>query len=178
MFPYRLSQAYIIAAKQTNNRNVPSLALAICSRLCVNPTNSRRAGGRIHNNTIGMVIHSHHGPLARYVILQVAYTSGMPGTFSPPPRVSDPDMHHVTHVPWCMRELLTSGFLWSRRWGKRSRDSWCMCNPQFYVSSKRPMHINILSIFDRQWLTNNPALRLGHGQVITTTQNYEMYVLI
>ena len=29
----------------------------------------------------------------------------MPGTFSSPLRVSDPDMHHgacVTHVPWCM----------------------------------------------------------------------------
>ena len=33
-------------------------------------------------------------------------------------RVSDSDMHHgtcVTHVPWCMPGLLTSGFLW-RRW--------------------------------------------------------------
>ena len=31
---------------------------------------------------------------------------GMPGTFSPAPRVSDPDMHHgtcVTHVPWWCR---------------------------------------------------------------------------
>ena len=43
-----------------------------------------------------------HGPLTRYVKLRVAHTPGMPGTFSPPPRVSDPDMHHgtcVTHVP-------------------------------------------------------------------------------
>ena len=37
-----------------------------------------------------------------------------------PPRVSDPDMHHgtcvthVTHIPGS----LTSGFFWSRRWGK------------------------------------------------------------
>ena len=41
----------------------------------------------------------------------------MPGTFSPSPRVSDPDMHHgtyVTHVPWCMPGSLTSGFFWSR----------------------------------------------------------------
>ena len=46
-----------------------------------------------------------HGPLTRYVKLWVARALGMPGTFSPPPRVSDPDMHHdtcVTHVPWCM----------------------------------------------------------------------------
>ena len=43
-----------------------------------------------------------HGPLARYVKLRVAHAPGMPGTFSPPPRVSDPDMHHgtcVMHVP-------------------------------------------------------------------------------
>ena len=47
-----------------------------------------------------------------------AHAPGMPGTFSPPPQVSDPDMHHgmcVMHVLWCMPELLTSGFLWSRR---------------------------------------------------------------
>ena len=45
----------------------------------------------------------------------------MPGTFSPQPRVSDPDMHHgtcVTHVPWCMPGSLTSSFLWSRWRGK------------------------------------------------------------
>ena len=50
-------------------------------------------------------------------------TPGNSGTFSPPPHVSDPDMHHgtcVTHVPWCMPGSLTNGFLWSRLWGKRS----------------------------------------------------------
>ena len=62
--------------------------------------------------------------------------------FPRPPRVSDPDMHHgtcVTHVPWCMSGSLTSGFLSSRWWGKRSRHSRRMRNPQFYVSGKRPM---------------------------------------
>ena len=39
-----------------------------------------------------------HGPLARYVYLRVAHAPGVPGTFSAPPRVSDPDMHHGTHV--------------------------------------------------------------------------------
>ena len=34
---------------------------------------------------------------------------------------------------------LTSGFLWSRWRGKRSRHSRRMRNPQFYVSGKRPM---------------------------------------
>ena len=83
-----------------------------------------------------------HGPLARCVKLRVAHAPGMPGTFSPTPRVSDPDMHHgtcVTHVPWCMPGSLTSGFLWSRWRGKRSRHSRRMRNPQFCISGKRPM---------------------------------------
>ena len=83
---------------------------------------------------------SGNGPLTRYAKMQVAHAPGMPGTFSPPPRVSDPDMHHgtcVTHVPWCMPGSLTSGFLWSRWRGKRSRHSRRMRNSQFY--GKRPM---------------------------------------
>ena len=50
-----------------------------------------------------------------------AHAPGMPGTFSPSPQVSDPDMHHgtcVTHVPWCMPGSLTSGFLLNRRRGE------------------------------------------------------------
>ena len=57
-------------------------------------------------------------PLITCGKLQVAHAPGMPGTFSPPPRVSDPNMHHgtcVTHVPWCTPGSLNSGFLW-RRW--------------------------------------------------------------
>ena len=45
----------------------------------------------------------------------------MPGTFSPSPQVSDPDMHHgtcVTHVPWCMPGSLYSNFFWNWRRGK------------------------------------------------------------
>ena len=64
-----------------------------------------------------------------------AHAPGMPGTFSPSPQVSDPDMHHgtcVTHVPWCMPGSLTSGFIWNRH-SRRMR------NLQFYVSGKRPM---------------------------------------
>ena len=83
-----------------------------------------------------------HGPLTRYAKLWVAYATGMPGTFSPPLRVSDPDMHHgtcVMHVPWCISGGLTSYFLWSQGWGKRSRHSRCMQNPQFCVSGKRPV---------------------------------------
>ena len=42
--------------------------------------------------------HSFHGPLARYIKLRVAHAPGMPGTFSLPLQVSDPDMHHGTCV--------------------------------------------------------------------------------
>ena len=41
---------------------------------------------------------NYHGPLARYVQLRVAHAPGMPGTFSPSPRVSDPDKHHARAV--------------------------------------------------------------------------------
>ena len=83
-----------------------------------------------------------NGPLARYVTLRDAHASGMPGTFSPPPRVSDAGMHHgtcVAHVPWCMPASLTSGFRWSRGGEKRSRHSRRMHNSHFYVSGKRPI---------------------------------------
>ena len=83
-----------------------------------------------------------HGPLARYVKLRVAHASWIPGTISPSPRVNDPDMHHgkcVTHLPWCMPGWLTSGFLWSRWRGKRSRPSRRMRDPQLYVSGKMPI---------------------------------------
>ena len=69
----------------------------------------------------------------------------MPGTFSTPPRVSDPDMHHgtcVTHVPWCMPVSLTTGFLWSRPRGDRSRHFRRMRSSQFYVSGKRPLVVD------------------------------------
>ena len=91
---------------------------------------------------ICLINYFHHGPLARYVTLRAAHAPGMPGTFSPLPHVSDPGIHHgtcVRHVPWCMPGSLTSGFLWSRWRGKRSRHSRRMRNPQFYVSGKRPM---------------------------------------
>ena len=68
-------------------------------------------------NSIAIDFQQPYGPLARYAKLRVAHAPGMPGTFSPPPRISDSDMHHgtcVTHVPWCMPGSLTCGFLWSR----------------------------------------------------------------
>ena len=65
-----------------------------------------------------------NGPLTRYAKLRVAHAPGMSGTFSPPSRVSDPNMHYgpcVTPVPWRMLESLTSSFVWSRWRRKRSR---------------------------------------------------------
>ena len=97
-----------------------------------------------------MVVILFHGPLTRYVKLRGAHALGMPGTFSPPPRVSDPDMLHgtcVTHVPWCMPGSPTSGFPLSRWRGKRSRHSRRMRNAQFYVSGKRPMGDCRLDLF-------------------------------
>ena len=85
-------------------------------------------------------------PLARYAKLSIAHAPGMPGTFTLPPRVSDPDMRHGTymaHVPWFMLGSLTSGFLWSRWRGKRSRHSRRMCNPHFWPAHRAgPLRCN------------------------------------
>ena len=84
-----------------------------------------------------------HGPLATYLKLRVAHAPGMPGTFSPLPRPSDPDMRHctcVTHVSWRMSGSLTSCSLWSQCREKRSQHSRRKRNPQFYVSGKRPIY--------------------------------------
>ena len=48
-------------------------------------------------------------PLERYVKLRVAHVPGMPGTFSPPPWVSDHGTC-LTHVPWCMPGSLRVSF--------------------------------------------------------------------
>ena len=77
--------------------------------------------------------------LTSYVKLRVAHAPGMPGTFFPPPRVSDTAGTCVTHVPWCLSGSLTNGFLWSRWRGKRSQHSRRMRNSQFYVSGNRPI---------------------------------------
>ena len=91
---------------------------------------------------MNLVISRVHGPLTRYIRLRLAHAPGMPGSFSPTPRVNHPIMHHgtcVTHVPWCMPVSLTNGFLWSRWRGKCTRHSRCMRNPRFHVSDKRPL---------------------------------------
>ena len=73
------------------------------------------------------------------------------GNISPPPWVSDLEMHHgtcVTHVPWCMLGSLTSSFLWSRWRGKCSRHSRHMRNPHFYYLVRGPwLQCNWLNTF-------------------------------
>ena len=113
-----------------------------------------------------------HGPLARYVRLLVAHAPGMPGTFSQPLRICDPDMHHgtfVTHVPCCIPGSLTSGFLWSRWRGKRPRYFRRMRNPQFYVSGKRPIitqpsvwHHNGATTAITDYNHSDPSITIGH----------------
>ena len=107
---------------------------------------------------------SWHGPLTRYVKLRVAHKPGMPGTFTPPPLVGDPNTDHdVTHVPWCMPGSLTSGFIWSQWRGNRFRHSRRMRNPQFYVSGKRAMDVcneadvTILAIPPKRFLNTHLA---------------------
>ena len=77
----------------------------------------------------------------------VPYAGGMPGTFSPPPRVSDSDMHHgmcVTHVPWCMLGLLTSGILWSR-WRKNVPGIPGACaTPNFAYLVRGPLNLRAI----------------------------------
>ena len=89
-----------------------------------------------------VIIASGNRSLTGYVKLQVVHAPGMPETFSPPPRLSDPDLHHGTcavHVPWCMPGSLTSDYLWNLWRGKGSPHSRRMRNPQMYVSGKRSM---------------------------------------
>ena len=103
----------------------------------------------------------------------------MPGTFSPPRWVSDPNMHQgtcVTHVPWCMPGPLTSGFRWSRWRGKGCRHSRCMRNPQFHASGKRPMNNFMMEKFkiinpqdpSQQWLPACVQKKRGHAQSDST----------
>ena len=80
-------------------------------------------------------------PWASYQIRKIAgcACAGNAGNVFPAPQVSAPEMHHVTHMPWCMPGSRTRGFLWIRWRGKHSRHSWRMRNSQFYVSGKRPI---------------------------------------
>ena len=114
-----------------------------------------------------------HGPLARYVKLRVTHAPGMPGTLSPTTRVSDPDMHYgtcVTHVPRCMPGSLTTGFLWCRWRGKRSRHSRRMRNQQFCASGKRTIQTHAVYC-GRVWKQTIPV---GGSQIKTVNDLTKM----
>ena len=52
-----------------------------------------------------------HGPPTRYVSLRVAYVPGMPGAFSPLPRVSDPGMHAgIANQPFSLKSMAGKTF--------------------------------------------------------------------
>ena len=109
--------------------------------------NKRDAGDlrrlRAHNDAKVMQMNylSHCG-LVKYVKLLAVHVPGMPGMFSPPPRVSDPGMHRgtcVTHLSWCMPGSLTSGFLWSRWRGKRPGILGACANRNFTYLARGPL---------------------------------------
>ena len=80
----------------------------------------------------------------------------------------------VTHVPWCMQGSLTSGFIWSRWRGKRSRHSRRMRNPQFCVSGKRPI-LNVGTVKPDQsyhWIMRSPWDR---RLFMTASMNMKLY---
>ena len=90
-----------------------------------------------------------HGPLTRYVKLWEAHVPGMPGTFSPPPTSKETASKRSRHAWWhvrCARAVMDVGIANLRWWGKRSRHSRRMRNPQFYVSGKRPMSPTLKSL--------------------------------
>ena len=48
-------------------------------------------------------------------------------------------LYYLSEIKFATTTTTTGGFIWSRWREKRSRHSWRMRNPQFYVSAKRPM---------------------------------------
>ena len=68
----------------------------------------------------------------------------------------------VSHVPGCMPGSLTSVFLWSRWRGQRSWHSRPMCNPQFYVSGKRPMVFIVTRYHTKNRHTNSFFITTMH----------------
>ena len=104
----------------------------------------RRCESCFHSLCMRIVSIQNHWAWASCQIRKIAgcACAGNDGNVFPPPRVSDPDMHYgtcVTHVPWCMPGSLTSGFIGSRRRGKRSRHSRRMRNHNFTYLTRGPL---------------------------------------
>ena len=87
--------------------------------------NSLRPVDRIGNSELGR-----HGPLTRYVKLQVAHAPGMPGTSPPPP---PPPISHDA------RAVMHVGIAYLRWRGKRSRHSRRMHTRNFAYLARGPL---------------------------------------
>ena len=80
------------------------------------------------------------GLLPYMVKLRVAHAPGMPGTFSPQPTSKEIASYRSRHASRHVRDaraVMHVGINNQRWWGKRSRHSRRMRNPQFCVSGKR-----------------------------------------
>ena len=78
--------------------------------------------------------------------------------FPPPPRVSDPDMHHdmcVTHVPWCMPGSLTCDFLWFRWRGNVPGMPGACATRNFMYLARGPIRIAF-----RSWISNCISIKV------------------
>ena len=97
---------------------------------------------KLHDDIMTRKPFPHHGPLTRYVKLQVAHAPGMPGTFSP---AADFKENRLIAIPACIT---------ARAWrtcrdacrdrlhavtGKTFPAFPAHAHPQFYVSGKRPI---------------------------------------
>ena len=119
-----------------------------------------------------------HGPLTKYVKLRIAHVPGMPRTFSPPLTSKETtarlrSRHASRHVRQA-RAVMHVGIAYPWWWGKRSRHSRRMRNPQFYVSGKRPMtlaHILHYSTF-LQWFHRLPFDSLYNESVKQSFANF------
>ena len=110
------------------------------------------------------VFHSFsHGLFARYIILRVAHAPGMPGTFTRHRGLAIPTWitAHAWRT-WCMSGSLTSGFLWSRWRGKRSRHPRRMRNPQFTCLVRGPWWSHIAACNLVNIASCNGLLSQGH----------------
>ena len=135
---------------ETNESPLEERRLKLSKHYSLKRTSGRRGMTRSPTGPVGLKVEAAvasagiNGPFTRYANLRVAHAPGMPGTFSPPPWVSDPNMHHGTCVVHARAVMhagsLTSGFLWSRG-GENVPGIPGACNPQFCIYSKRSMPI-------------------------------------
>ena len=82
-----------------------------------------------------------------------AHAPGMPGTFSPSPQVSDPDMHHgtcVTQLPGIPGACATCNFTYLVRGPYLSlppMESRCVRSNYIYIKQGVWLHIHVLILF-------------------------------